>query len=146
MGAKVTINIAKFKEELRATTEMLGQATRPAAQAGAQIIYDRAKQIVATELVSDKPHYFYGKNAIYGPYQPGTLRDSIYQAFADKESFTDTTTYRVSWNKDKAPYGHMVEFGTRTAEPHSFIGRAIAETRSAVREAIKQRYIEEIKK
>lgn len=143
MGAKVNINIAKFKEELKATADVLGKATRPAAQAGAQIVYARAKQLVP---VSKSAHYFYGSNAVYGPYKPGTLRDAIYQAFAEKQSFTDASAYRVSWNKDKAPYGHMVEFGTSKAPAHSFIGAALAETRSAVRNAIKERYIAEINK
>lgn len=140
---KVTVNLDKFKDELKATADMLGKATRPAAQAGAQIIYDRAKSIAP---VSDAAHYFHGTHAVYGPYKPGTLRDSIYQAFIKEEDYADYSAYRVSWNKDKAPYGFMVEFGTQHSAPHSFIGRALAETRSAVREAIKDRFIEEISK
>jgi HK97 gp10 family phage protein len=156
MGMKITMNVAKFKEQLKATADELNRATRPAAQAGAQIIYDRAKSIAAG-LVSEKEHYFYGtatkalprgkkKAAAYGPYRPGTLRDSIYQAFSQDNSFRDVSTYHISWNKDKAPYGAMVELGTSKAPAHSFIGRAVTETRAAVREAIKQRFLEEVAK
>lgn len=89
---------------------------------------------------------FHGQNAVYGPYQPGNLRDSIYQAFSQDNSYKDVSTYHISWNADKAPYGAMVEFGTSNAPAHSFIGRAIAETRPQVRAAMKQRFLEEVSK
>lgn len=156
MGMKVRINVAKFKEELRSTADELNRATRPAAQAGAQIIYERAK-LLASALVSEKEHYFYGmaakrlpkgkkRAAAYGPYRPGTLRDSIYQAFSQDNSHRDVSVYHISWNATKAPYGAMVELGTSRAAAHSFIGAAVAETRSAVREAMRQRYIQEVSK
>lgn len=141
MSMRIKVDIAKFKEQLRATADELNQATRPAAQAGAQIIYDRAKQLVP---VSTAAHKFYGSHAVYGPYNPGTLRDAIYQVFSKDNSFSDKSTYHVSWNKDKAPYGHMVELGTRTAPSHSFIGQAVFETRQQVKQAMKQRFIEEV--
>lgn len=144
MSARIKVDIGKFKEQLRATADVLNQATRPAAQAGAHLVYERAKLIVATELVSKRSHMFHGTHAVYGPYNPGTLRDSIYQVFSKDNSFTDVSTYHVSWNADKAPYGAMVEFGTSKAPAHSFIGRAVAETRKQVRETMKQRYIDEV--
>lgn len=142
MSAKITVNVAGFREQMRAAAEVLNEATRPAAQAGAQVVYERARSLVP---VSSQAHKFHGTHAIYGPYQPGTLRDAIYQVYSHDKSFSDKSTYHVSWNKDKAPYGHMVEFGTSKAPSHSFIGRAAAETRSKVRDTMKQRYIEEIK-
>ena len=141
MSMKINMNIARFRDELRAAAAVLNKATRPAAQAGAQVIYDRAKTLVP---VSNAAHLFYGQNAVYGPYSPGTLRDSIYQVFSKDNSFKDVSTYHISWNADKAPYGAMVEFGTSKAPAHSFIGAAIAETRSAVREAMKARYLQEV--
>ena len=143
MGFKVKMDIGKFKQELQATAEVLNNATRPAAQAGAQIIYERAKQLAP---VSDKPHMFNIEGRKYGPFSPGNLRDSIYQVYSKDKSFKDVSTYHISWNADKAPYGFAVERGTSKAPANSFIGKAITETRSAVREAIKQRYIEEVKK
>ena len=141
MSMRINMNVAKFKEELRATAEKLNQATRPAAQAGAQIIYDRAKQLVP---VSKAAHMFYGSHQVYGPYRPGTLRDAIYQVFSKDNSFRDVSTYHISWNADKAPYGAMVEFGTSRAPAHPFIGKAVTETRAQVREAMKRRFIEEV--
>ncbi len=142
-GMKIKMNVAKFKEELKATAERLNAATRPAAQAGAQVIYDRARQLAP---VSEKSHIFNIEGRKYGPYAPGTLRDSIYQAFSQDNSYRDVSTYHISWNATKAPYGGMVEFGTSRTPAKSFIRAAITETRSAVREAMKQRYLEEVSK
>lgn len=138
---RVKVDITKFKEQLNALKEVFDNATRPAAQAGAQIVYERARQLAP---VSDSAHMFKIEGRTYGPYQPGNLRDSIYQVFSRDNSFTDVSVYHVSWNADKAPYGGMVEMGTSRAPAHSFIGRAVIETRAAVRAAIKQRYIDEV--
>lgn len=141
MGCRIALNVGRFKEQLKATAEVLNQATRPAAQAGVQVIYDRAKILVP---VSQAAHKFYGTHQVYGPYEPGTLRDAIYQAFSKDNSFRDVSTYHVSWNKDKAPYGFMVELGTSKAPAHSFIGRACTETREQVKAAMKERYLQEV--
>ena len=140
---RIAVGLQSFKEQLRAEADKLNRATRPAAQAGAQVIYDRARQLVP---VSDAPHMFHGTHAVYGPYSPGNLRDSIYQVFSKDNSYKDRSVYHVSWNKDEAPYGFMVELGTSRAPAHSFIGRSVVETRAQVREAIKTRYIAEVNK
>ena len=143
MGLKVSINMRQFKQEMAAELALLQKATRPAAQAGAQIVYERAKQLAP---VSDAAHMFQIEGRVYGPFKPGTLRDSIYQAFSKDNSYKDVSVYHVSWNADKAPYGAMVEVGTSRAPAQSFIARAVAETRAQVRQAINQRYIEEVTK
>lgn len=141
MGMKISLNVSAFKAELKAKAEAINQATRPAAQAGAQVIYDRARQLVP---VSKAAHMFYGTHHVYGPYSPGTLRAAIYQVFSKDKSYRDVSTYHISWNAEKAPYGGMVEFGTSRAPAHSFIGAAVAETRAQVRDAMKTRFIEEV--
>ena len=143
MGMKISINMRQFKQEMAAELALLQKATRPAAQAGAQIVYERAKQLAP---VSDAAHMFQIEGRVYGPFKPGTLRDSIYQAFSKDNSYKDVSVYHVSWNATKAPYGAMVEVGTSRAPAKSFIARAVSETRAQVREAIKQRYIEEVTK
>lgn len=143
MGMTVRMDIGRFKEQLRAEVDKLHAATRPAAQAGVQIIYDRAR---INAPVSDASHYFYIRGKKYGPYAPGNLRDSIYQVFSKDKSFKDVSTYQVSWNKDKAPYGYVAEFGNSKEPSKSFIARSVIETRAEVREAIKTRYIAEVKK
>ena len=143
MGMTVRMDIGRFKEQLRAEVDKLHAATRPAAQAGVQIIYDRAR---INAPVSDASHFFYIRGKKYGPYAPGNLRDSIYQVFSKDKSFKDVSTYQVSWNKDKAPYGYVAEFGNSKEPSKSFIARSVTETRTEVRDAIKARYIAEVKK
>lgn len=143
MGMSIKTDVAKFKDQLKATLAEMQRATRPAAQAGVQVIYDRARINVP---VSDKAHFFYIRGKKYGPYAPGNLRDSIYQVFSKSKSFKDVSTYQVSWNKDKAPYGFVAEFGNSQRGAQSFIARSVIETREQVREAIKTRYIEELTK
>jgi HK97 gp10 family phage protein len=143
MGMAIKTDVAKFREQLKATLAEMQRATRPAAQAGIQIIYDRARLNVP---VSSEAHYFYIRGQKYGPYAPGNLRDSIYQVFSKSKSFKDVSTYQVSWNKDKAPYGFVAEFGNSQRGAQSFIALSVIETRAKVLEAIKKRYIEEVTK
>ena len=93
---------------------------RPAAQVAADVLYREVK-VRAPE--SKKAHYFYGTHKIYGPYQPGNLRDSIYQVYSkDRSKKNRLATYHVAWNQKKAPYGFMVEFGTsRAPAGHPFL-------------------------
>lgn len=143
MGMTVRMDIGRFKEQLRAEVDKLHAATRPAAQAGAQIIYERAR---LEAPVSDKSHYFYIRGKKYGPYAPGNLRDSIYQVFSNDNSYKDVSTYHISFNKSEAPYGFIVHNGASDRTAHPFISKAVVETRAEVREAIKARYIAEVKK
>ena len=143
MGMAIRMNVAAFKEGLRAKVDVLHAATRPAAQAGAEVIYQRAR---INAPVSDEMHYFHIRGKKYGPYAPGNLRDSVYQVFSKSNSYKDVSTYHISFNKDKAPYGYIVHNGTSRTAAHPFIAKAVIETRSQVREAIKARYIEEVNK
>ena len=143
MGMAVRMNVAAFKEQLRAEVDKLHAATRPAAQAGIDVIYQRAR---INAPVSDASHFFYIRGKKYGPYAPGNLRDSVYQVFSKSRSYKDVSTYEVSFNKDKAPYGYIVHNGTSRTAADPFIARSVVETRAQVREAIKTRYIAEVKK
>jgi hypothetical protein len=74
--------------------QKLLENVRPAAQAGAEILY----------------------RAVLGNVQAlgrktGNLADSIYQAFSKDNSPAGKAVYHVSWNAKKAPHGHLVEFG-----------------------------------
>lgn len=99
-------------------------AVRPAAQAGAQVLYDDAKRNVpaSTEAHIFQGSSYKGKKKKNGKkskgsgqqylFYPGNLKDSIYQAFSQDNSGPLVSTYHVAWNHKKAPYGFMVEFGT----------------------------------
>lgn len=143
MGMRVNVNIAALKEQLRTTVDKLHAATRPAAQSGAEIIYQRAR---LEAPVSQDSHYFYIRGKKYGPYAPGTLKNSIYQVFSKDNSYKDVSTYHISFNKSEAPYGFIVHNGTSRTAAHPFIAKAVVETRSQVRQAIKARYLEEVNK
>ena len=143
MGMRINMNISAFKESLNAQLDKLHAATRPAAQAGAEVIYQRAR---LEAPVSDKSHYFYIRGKKYGPYAPGNLRDSIYQVFSKDNSYKDVSTYHISFNKSEAPYGFVVHNGASDRSAHPFISKAVVETRTQVRQAIKARYLEEVNK
>lgn len=70
------------------------EAVRPAAQAGAQVFYDRVKANV-TKL---------GRVT-------GNLAGSIYQVYSKDNSGRGRAQYHISWNRKKAPHGHLVEYG-----------------------------------
>lgn len=59
--------------------------------AGGQVIRDEAK--------------------LQAPVDDGTLQDAIYLVFKDGKSDEHQVTYSVTWNKKKAPHGHLQEFG-----------------------------------
>lgn len=69
-------------------------AVRPAAQAGAQVLYDAVRRNVS------------GIGTV-----TGKLGRSIYQVYSKSSSGPARATYHVSWNHIKAPHGHLVEFG-----------------------------------
>lgn len=143
MGMAVRMNVTAFKEQLRAEVDKLHAATRPAAQAGSEVIYQRAR---LEAPVSADSHYFYIRGKKYGPYAPGNLRSSVYQVFSKDNSYKDVSTYHISFNKSEAPYGFIVHNGTSRTAAHPFIAKAVVETRTQVRAAIKARYLEEVNK
>jgi hypothetical protein len=74
--------------------DMADAATRPAAQAAAQVLYDDVKRNV--QRISRKT---------------GNLEDAVYQAYSQQNSGVGHATYHVSWNHRKARHGGLVEFG-----------------------------------
>lgn len=70
------------------------EAIRPAAQAGAQVLYEQVQANVA------------GMGRV-----TGNLASSIYQAFSKDNSNESRAEYHVSWNHRKAPHGHLLEYG-----------------------------------
>jgi HK97 gp10 family phage protein len=129
-----------------------GQAVRPAAQAGAQVLYEEARRLCP---VSAEAHYFYGSAAKKAPpgqkkqlaylFQPGNLRDAVYQVFSKDNSGATKATYHISWNHAKAPYGYMVEFGTSKAPAHAFVRPAYDAKQESALQAAKARFVSEMK-
>lgn len=69
-------------------------AVRPAARAGALVIYEQVKRNVSKIKV-----------------RTGTLSSSIYHAYNERESRPGAAQYDVGWNPRKARHGHLLEFG-----------------------------------
>lgn len=63
----------------------------------------------------------------------GKLHEAIYRVYADDLSDLDTKVYRVSWNKKKAPHGHLLENGTSRMPAKPFIRPAADHLPEAVR-------------
>lgn len=67
--------------------------------AGGRVLRDEAKR---EALFADN---------LVGEGRSGQLSAAIYLGFDDKASSGNVFTYSVSWNRQKAFYGHMIEFG-----------------------------------
>ena len=107
MGKALTIKFdpSLLNQQLDAIGGAALSAVRPAAQAGAQVLYDEVKLNVGR--IKKKT---------------GNLDASIYQAFSADNSRVsgarfgsrdayEAATYHISWNARKAPHGHLVEYG-----------------------------------
>lgn len=96
---KMSVDTQSFEAGIDAMLSGLEQSVRPAAQAGAQVIYDRVQANVAG----------IGKVT-------GNLAGAIYQAWSQDKSGQFLQTYHVSYRTKggggpRAPHGHLVEFG-----------------------------------
>lgn len=94
-GFDLRLDVAGFAAAIQADAQAFGEAARPAAQAGAQVIYEEVR-----------------RNVVRIKRKTGNLAASIYQAYStDNSRPGGAQTYHVSWNAKKAPHGHLVEFG-----------------------------------
>lgn len=97
-------NLDEVLDDFDNLQQRIEEATRPAAQAGAQTFYDEVKRNVGT--LGD----------VFAT--TGKLDAAIYQVFSKDNSHGnangtayDVATYHVSWNHKKAPHAHLVEYG-----------------------------------
>lgn len=138
MSLSAVFNSEAIQKRLDGLVARATDNLRPAAQAGIDVYYQEVKARVP---VGQSVHHTKGKKQTF---QPGNLRDSIYQAFADKDSSDTRAVYRVSYNKKKAFYGYFVEHGTSKMAAKPFIRpsydaareKAIAATRQKLREGL----------
>ena len=64
----------------------------------------RSMAVAAGKVIRDEAK-------VRAPVESGRLRESIYLAYQDGKSTQDRVVYRVSWNSQTAPHGHLIEFG-----------------------------------
>jgi HK97 gp10 family phage protein len=123
----VELDLSKFEQVIKDKVLFSGAATM------ASVLANEARHLAPT---STEEHYFYGssfrKTGQKYLFQPGNLKRSIYWAHAAKQSTDDRKTYRISWNRTKAPYGYMVEFGTSRASAHPFLRPAFGRVNEAI--------------
>lgn len=94
MSFAVDCDLSGFEAGLDQIVQKAEKAVRPAAQAGAQVLYDAVRANVAT----------IGRKT-------GKLANAIYQAYSPEASGPGVAEYHVSWNAKKAPHAHLVEYG-----------------------------------
>lgn len=90
----LSVDLAGVNAMLQEMGDAAEAATRPAAQAAAQVLYDEV-----------------GSNVNAIGRKSGNLASAVYQAYSDQRSGPGFATYAVSWNHNKAPHGGLVEFG-----------------------------------
>lgn len=126
--------LAGLRQAVRSFGEAIKNEVAIEGAAGmALVIYEDARSRVR---VSDKPHFFHGsqfkKNGTKYLFQPGNLRDAIYRKYSPEKSSDTLKLYRISWNHTKAPYGHMVEYGTSRAAANPFMRPAASRIPDAI--------------
>jgi len=62
----------------------------------------------------------------------GLLQSAIYRVYSPERSDDSSRMYRVSWNRKKAPHGHLIEFGTSSAPAYPFIRPAFGKIHEAI--------------
>lgn len=90
----ISVDVSELNALIVAMEEDVERAVRPAAQAGAEVLY---------RAVLGNVHRLGTVT--------GNLAASIYQAYVKKESGQGQATYDISWNHRKAPHGHLLEDG-----------------------------------
>jgi HK97 gp10 family phage protein len=139
MAGSFTIGVdsSQLNALLAKVVSTVDNAVRPAAQAGAQVIYEAVHRNVPQ---SGKGHWFHGSSfKLNGKkywFDAGTLKRSIYQVYSKDNSGPLKATYHIAWNHQECPYGFMVEFGTSKAPAHPFL-RPAAASAPAAEEAMK---------
>ena len=133
-------DLSALEKQLDNIETAVGEAIRPAAQAGAQVFYDEVRTRAPR---SEKMHFTRGKKQSYAP---GNLQRAIYQAFDEQDSKPNkTASYSISWNKSKAFYGRFVEFGTKRMPAYPFLRTSFDAVNQRAIQAVNDRLEQELK-
>lgn len=132
---RIDFDAAGLEAGLDELVEKVSLNVRPAAQAGAQVLYE---EVLTRVPVAAKDHKTKSGRII----PRGGLKASIYQAFSADHSGYGKATYHISWNYRKAPHGHLVEFGTSRAPAKPFLRPSYDAKVQAALEAAKEKWIE----
>lgn len=134
----IRVDFSALDAQLDALQADALQALRPAAQAGAQVLYDEVRRRVP---ISIKAHSTKNKAQTYSP---GNLRDAIYQVYSKDTSTVEKATYHISWNESKAFYGRFVEYGTVKTAAQPFLRPAYDAAKQTALSAAQARFLQEL--
>ncbi len=118
-ASAINASLDRFSEKIKSTV------IRTGAQAAAQVFYEETKQRV--------------------PVETGRLKSSIYQVFSKDNSGDGVAVYHISWNRRKAPHGHLVEFGTSKSAARPFLRPAFESVKESAVDAAKDTMARELK-
>lgn len=126
---------AKLEGDLTAGLDRLLKSAEDVIYSGAaamaRVIYDEVK-INTSGVIPHAPGVV-----------TGNLHDAIYWAKDKEASTSGRAVYSVSWNKSKAPHGHLLEFGTSRMPAYPFMAPAAGKLPQAIQkglEAMQARY------
>jgi HK97 gp10 family phage protein len=122
LSGDMLAGLEKFSDKIKDSVVFSGAA------AMASVLYDEVK------LNASPPRM--GKKS-------GNLESSIYRVYSPEKSGEGFKTYRISWNRTKAPHGHLLEFGTSRAPAKPFVRPAFDRVQDAIK-AGKERMTERL--
>jgi HK97 gp10 family phage protein len=82
---------------------------------------------------------FYDEALVRVPVNTGKLKSAIYRVYSASNSGEGKQTYHISWNKSKAPHGHLVEFGTKRAPANPFLAPAYEAAKGTAADAARNK-------
>lgn len=91
MSAKRSMDISGVLAGLDLLNEHAGSVARTMAFESAAAVRDSAKGFIRSKT--------------------GNLKSSMYAAYVPEDSTEERHVYAVSWNRKKAPHGHLIEYG-----------------------------------
>lgn len=109
LKGNLSADLARFEKHVQEKVTLSGVA------AMAYVIYDQARENAEANKKS------------------GTLHGAIYRRYAKEKSTDQRKTYQISWNRTKAPHGHLIEFGTSRAPAYPFLTPAFDRVKDAIK-------------
>lgn len=87
---------------------------------------------------------FYDEARLQVPVDSGLLQSAIYRVLSKDNTDSTKVTYHISWNKRKAPHGHLIEYGTSRAPAYPFMRPAYHLAKVPAAQAAKARMAEKM--
>jgi HK97 gp10 family phage protein len=112
LSGDITSALDKYEAKVKEGVIFSGAA------AMANVIYEEVKLNASPPLMGRKT---------------GNLESSIYRVYSPERSTDGVKAYLISWNKSKAPHGHLIEFGTSRMPAKPFVRPAFGKVQEAIK-------------